>query len=94
LGSLVTEADLGDHPLIETDQACLLKAGKECGKCIPACPPKALTQDGFDRRLCWNQLNHNRATLDHLADLPDDTDICGKCQALMPCSFINPVARL
>ena len=38
LGSLVTEADLGDHPLIDTDEACLLKAGKKCGKCIAACP--------------------------------------------------------
>jgi len=28
LGSLVSEAELGDHPLIETQEACLLKAGK------------------------------------------------------------------
>lgn len=94
LGSLVTEADLGDHPLIETDEACLLKTGKECGQCIQACPPAALTEAGFDRRVCWNHLNHNRATLAQLADLPEDTDVCGKCQALLPCSFKNPVAGL
>ena len=28
LGSLVTEAELGDNPLVETREACLLKAGK------------------------------------------------------------------
>ena len=26
LGSLVTEAELGDHPLLETAETCLLKA--------------------------------------------------------------------
>jgi epoxyqueuosine reductase len=30
LGSLVTEAELGNHPVIETEEACLLKAGQEC----------------------------------------------------------------
>lgn len=34
LGSLVTEAELGDNPLIETEETCLLKAGQKCGKCI------------------------------------------------------------
>lgn len=31
LGSLVTDAVLGDHGLICGDHACLLKAGKACG---------------------------------------------------------------
>jgi epoxyqueuosine reductase len=94
LGSLVTEADLGDHPMIETDLACLLKAGKKCGKCIEACPVDALSENGFDRRRCWNRLNENRKTLDYFADLPETTHVCGKCAALMPCSFSNPVAKL
>jgi len=94
LGSLVTEADLGGHPMIETDLACLLKAGKKCGKCIEACPVDALSENGFDRRRCWNRLNENRKTLDYFKDLPDTTHVCGKCAALMPCSFSNPVAKL
>jgi len=94
LGSLVTEVDLGDHPMIETDLACLLKAGKKCGKCIEACPVDALSENGFDRRRCWNRLNENRKTLDYFADLPETTHVCGKCAALMPCSFSNPVAKL
>ena len=94
LGSLVSEAGLGDHPLIETQEACLLKAGKECGQCVKACPVEALSEDGFKRRLCWDRLTENRRTLDYLADLPESTHVCGKCAALMPCSFKNSVAVL
>jgi epoxyqueuosine reductase QueG len=94
LGSLVTEADLGNHPIIETDQACLLKAGKKCGKCIEACPVDALSQYGFERRRCWNRLNENRKILNYFEDLPESTHVCGKCAALVPCSFLNPVAKL
>lgn len=91
LGSLVTNAYIGDHPLMRSAHACLLKAGKECGKCIQACPVDALAQDGFERRGCWDRLNENRRDLFYLADLPESTHVCGKCAALMPCSFTNPV---
>ena len=92
LGSLVSEMDPGDHPLIETDQACLLKAGQECGKCIKACPVTALSEERFDRRRCWDRLNDNHKDLEYFSDLPESTHVCGKCAALMPCSFKNPVA--
>lgn len=91
LGSLVTDADLGDHPLMETDKACLLKAGKDCGKCIEACPVSALSEDGFDRRVCWDRLVENIASLEYFSDLPESTHVCSKCAAIMPCSFKNPV---
>jgi epoxyqueuosine reductase QueG len=94
LGSFVSEVELGDHPLIETDEACLLKAGKECGKCTIACPVDALTKDDFDRRRCWDRLNETRRVLDYFSDLPESTDVCGKCSAIVPCSFKNPVAAL
>ena len=92
-GSLVTEAKLGDHPLISTDEACLLKAGKKCGKCVERCPVGALKADAFDRRKCWDRLNENYKTLDYFSDLPGTTDVCGKCAAMMPCSFANPIKR-
>ena len=94
LGSLVSEAELGDHPLIETEEACLLKAGKECGQCIKACPVGALSEADFDRRGCWNRLNDNRRELDYFFDLPESTHVCGKCAALVPCSFKNPVTGI
>ena len=94
LGSLFTDADLGEHPIIDTEEACLLKTGKKCDKCIEVCPVNALSENAFERRTCWNRLNENRRVLDYFSDLPDTTDICGKCVALMPCSFLNPVAKL
>jgi len=94
LGSLVTEAELGDNPLIETGETCLLKAGQKCGKCIESCPVQAIKEDDFDRRLCWDRLNENRRSLSYFSDLPETTHVCGKCAAIMPCSFKNPVVGL
>ena len=94
LGSLVTEADLGDHPVIETDEACLLKAGKKCGECIEACPVGALAENEFKRQKCWARLNENRDILAYFSDLPETTDVCGKCAALVPCSFLDPVSKI
>jgi len=94
LGSLVTEAELGEHSLMETKEACLLKAGEKCGKCIEACPVQALREEGFDRRRCWDRLRENRRSLSDFSDLPETTHVCGKCAAMMPCSFQNPVADL
>jgi epoxyqueuosine reductase QueG len=94
LGSLVTEAELGAHPLIATREACLLRAGKACGLCIEACPVRALKANDFARRQCWERLKDNRRGIDSFSDLPETTHVCGKCAAMMPCSFGNPVARL
>jgi epoxyqueuosine reductase len=94
LGSLVSEIELGEHPLIQTTEACLLKAGRECGQCVKACPIEALNLDGFDRKRCWDRLNENRRALDYFSNLPESTHVCGKCAALMPCSFKNPVYAL
>lgn len=94
LGSLVTEAELGNHPLIETKEACLLKAGQKCGKCIEVCPVKALKENDFDRERCWDRLQENRLSLKYFSDLPETTQVCAKCAAIMPCSFRNPVVDL
>jgi epoxyqueuosine reductase len=94
LGSLVTEAELGDHPLMETEEACLLKAGQKCGKCIDVCPVQALSEADFDRQRCWDRLNENRDSLPYFSDLPKTTHVCAKCGTIMPCSFKNPVAEL
>ena len=91
LGSLVTEAELGAHGLMAEPEACLEMAGIKCGKCMAACPVAALETHRFQRRICWERLKTNCATLDQLADLPEDTHVCGKCAMIKPCSFKNPV---
>jgi len=92
LGSLVTEADLDDSPVIETEEACLDKAGRECLECVKRCPVKALTADGLDRARCYTRLKTNRKSRPELAGLPETTHVCGKCVVMLPCSFTNPLA--
>ena len=91
LGSMVTEAELGDNPVMDTNEACLLKVGRKCRKCIEACPVDALNKTGFERRRCSDRLNENNDSLTYFSDLPGTIDVCGKCVAMMPCSFVNPV---
>ena len=87
LGSFVTEADLGDSPLVEGEsELCLHKQGKACRVCVKRCIFGALTEDGFNRFLCYEQLNRNDTAMN---DLPL-TNVCGKCVAVTPCSLKAP----
>lgn len=92
MGSLVTNLDLGDHPLVTADELCLLKAGKKCGKCIKSCPINALSENNMDRLLCYARLRENYLMLMEPDGLPDTTDVCAKCQVGMPCSS-EPAGR-
>ena len=92
LGSLVTDAELGDNPLMETEHACLHKAGKECLLCVEHCPVAALSAEGFDRRRCWNRLVFNVEKTGALDGLDLDTHVCAKCAMDLPCTFINPLS--
>jgi epoxyqueuosine reductase QueG len=56
LGSLVTEADFGDHPLMGDTEPCLYKRGEDCLKCMEVCPVKAVTLEGIDRTRCYKRL--------------------------------------
>ena len=56
LGSLLTEAALGNHPLVEKRELCLHKIGKDCLKCLETCPVKAISLKGIDRHRCDRRL--------------------------------------
>jgi epoxyqueuosine reductase QueG len=91
MGSMVTDLELGDHPLVTADEFCLIKSGKKCGKCIEACPINALSENGLDRAACFGRLRENYHLLMEPDGLPDTTHVCAKCQVGMPCSLKPPL---
>jgi len=89
LGSLVTEAELGNSPLVQSQELCLHKANKECLKCLKRCPVGALREEGIDRQRCWTRLRLNRNKTEALAGLDETTHVCGKCVVDLPCSHFD-----
>ena len=50
LGSLVTEADFGDSPLVLEEELCLHKNGHKCLVCVKRCPVGAVSDNkGIDQ---------------------------------------------
>ncbi|MBU0464970.1 MAG: epoxyqueuosine reductase [Proteobacteria bacterium] len=91
LGSLVTEADLGDSPLVMEKELCLHKNGHKCLVCVRRCPIGAVSEKtGIDREKCWARLKSNLMETQELTGLKETTHVCGKCQVVVPCSFKIP----
>lgn len=93
LGSLVTDAVLGNSPLVQDKELCLHKNGHPCLVCVKRCPVGAVSETGIDRRLCWKRLKDNIAGLEELSGLEKTTHVCGKCQVLVPCSLKIPAKK-
>ena len=93
LGSLVTEAELGDTPLVTDKELCLYKNGRKCLLCVKRCPVGAVSAEtGINREKCWARLNSNISSTEELEGLEQTTQVCGKCQVLLPCSLRIPKA--
>jgi epoxyqueuosine reductase QueG len=91
LGSLVTDADLGDSPVVQDKELCLHKNGQACLMCVKRCPVGAVSPEtGIDRKKCWERLKENLAVLDTFKDMDPSTHVCAKCQVLLPCSLKAP----
>jgi epoxyqueuosine reductase QueG len=90
LGSLVTDAQLGDNPLVTDKELCLHKNGQKCLVCVKRCPVGAVSEAGINRALCYARLKSNIAQSEELAGLAKTTHVCGKCQVLLPCSLKIP----
>lgn len=90
LGSLVTDAELGDSPLVTDSELCLYKNGHKCLVCVKRCPVGAVSESGIDRKRCWERLKSNLNHTDALAGLESTTYVCGKCQVFVPCSMSIP----
>ena len=93
LGSLVTQADLEDSPLVTEAELCLHKNGHKCLVCVKRCPVEAVSAHaGIDRKKCWARLKSNLRETQELTGLKETTHVCGKCQVVVPCSFKIPKA--
>jgi len=89
LGSVVTDAVFPPSARPE-GQFCLGLYDGSCKVCIKKCPNGALTEDTYDRHKCYELLLEN-------ADIYEEeglADVCGKCTSVVPCSFMNPVAKV
>lgn len=97
-GTIVTDLPVEpDQPLKE--EYCIYKKNGRCGVCISRCPSGALTSDGFNRAACYGicQKNARRYTgfgssyfngTDETQPNSPGSDVCGKCTAGVPCSFL------
>jgi epoxyqueuosine reductase QueG len=88
LGSVVTDAAIpatgrSDH------ERCLFKHDGSCAECEPRCPVGALGDAPFRRHDCYERLLENA----RLYERHGQADVCGKCAAIVPCSFVDPVQR-
>ncbi len=94
MGSFLTDADFGDHPLVVKKELCLYKVGEKCLQCVARCPVKAVSvENGIDRVRCNNRLAFNRKYRIKLG-LGERTHGCAKCQVNLPCSLKDPTERL
>ncbi len=93
MGSLVTAADLGDHPYVSKAEMCLHKAGRECLECVARCPVKAVSPEGVDRKRCNARLKWNWDNRIKLG-LGERSHGCAKCQVNLPCSMTDPTEGL
>jgi epoxyqueuosine reductase QueG len=87
-GSLVLDAALEPTSVPGTlarDRCRYFHDGK-CMACVARCPVGALTEDGLDKRRCYERLLQ---VADGFRDL-GVVDACGKC-ATGPCAFESAV---
>ena len=87
VGSVITRAPLAitPRPYAGIHDYCLFYTHGTCGKCVPRCPVKALTDQGHDKDKCHRHVAvvcREHAIQNHGIE----TDCCGLCQTAVPCS--------
>ena len=89
LGTLVTTVPLDATPR-SAQPACLYTLDRSCTECVDNCPVAALTLEGsYDRHACYALCLENAA----VHPQHDLAEVCGKCVSVVPCTYIDPVAR-
>lgn len=80
-GSLVIDAEVAPTQGSQ-EEFCLYKKKGKCLSCVKACPSKALTEQGLDKKTCYRQL----LDVGEMFKDIDLCDVCGKC-AMGPCAY-------
>ncbi len=86
VGSIVTSAEIPPTKRIDRE-FCLYKNDLGCKKCVENCTFGALTANSFDRHRCYEVCLTNAKKYQNFTEV---VDVCGKCLALVPCSFKKP----
>ncbi len=72
------------RPYTDHHAYCLFYSHGTCGKCIPRCPVKAISESGHDKQTCMRYTMYKMKAYSH-----DTYDIavsaCGLCQTGIPC---------
>jgi epoxyqueuosine reductase QueG len=72
------------RPYTDHHAYCLFYSHGTCGKCIPRCPVKAISESGHDKKTCLRYTMYQMKAYSH-----DTYDIavsaCGLCQTGIPC---------
>jgi epoxyqueuosine reductase QueG len=86
IGTVITNLEI--EPAERKDKEyCLYKYNGSCKKCVDRCVNDALTVDGFNRKRCYDMCLANAEIYENIGL----SDVCGKCLANLPCSFIDPI---
>lgn len=85
-GSVVTDAIIAPMPR-QDQKRCLFKYDGSCRKFKNRSPADALGKDPFRHHACYDRLPGNA----RLHERHGLADVCGKCAAIVPCSFADPV---
>jgi epoxyqueuosine reductase QueG len=92
LGSAVVRAVLPPtpRPYVDHHAYCLFFTHGTCGKCIPRCPVKALSDHGHDKVLCREHvmLKAEAYNVEHYGLKVEG---CGLCQVKVPCASRIPL---
>ena len=75
---------------------CLFFRGEKCGKCIARCPGGAISEEGHDKRKCFEVIFQAQAPWlagDHGPGYIGQYAGCGLCQTGVPCANCIPGKR-
>jgi ferredoxin len=74
-----------ERPYTDHHEYCLFFSHGTCGKCIPRCPVKAISESGHDKQKC-RQYTEDKMKEYAQKTYGVSTSVCGLCQAGVPCT--------